>query len=64
MRELVRLPHEMTPAVLQIIGLERWRDADDPLDAIRSDAIEAHRRAWVKGGASQPTYYAGAVKIM
>jgi hypothetical protein len=48
MREIVRLPLEMTPAVFQVILLERWRVAPDPLEAIRSDALEAHRRAWTK----------------
>jgi len=48
MREVVRLPREMTPAVLQVIRLERWKVAPDPLEAVRSDALEAHRHAWAK----------------
>lgn len=48
MREIVGLPHEMTPAVSQVIRLEQWKFAPDPVEAIRSDALEAYRRAWVK----------------
>jgi hypothetical protein len=48
MREIVRLPREMTPAVCQVISLGRWRVAPDPLEAVRSGALEAHRRAWAK----------------
>jgi hypothetical protein len=48
MREVIRLPREMTPAVIQVIRLERWKVATDPLEAVRSDALEAHRRAWAK----------------
>jgi len=46
MREIVKLPIEMTPAVSQVIRLERWKSAPDPLEAVRSDALEAHRAAW------------------
>jgi hypothetical protein len=48
MREVIRLPREMTPTVIQAIRLERWKWAPDPLDAIRLDAIEEHRRAWMR----------------
>jgi len=48
MREILGLPLETTPAVFQVIGLERWMAAPDPLEAVRSDALEAHRRAWAK----------------
>jgi hypothetical protein len=48
MREIVKLPVEMTPAVSQVIRLERWKFASDPLEALRSDALDAHRSAWVK----------------
>jgi hypothetical protein len=48
MREIVKLPFEMTPAVCQVIRLERWKFAPDPLEAVRSDALEAHRSAWAK----------------
>jgi hypothetical protein len=48
MREILGLSLEMTPAVFQVIRLERWRSAPDPLEAVRSDALEAHRRAWAK----------------
>jgi hypothetical protein len=48
MREIVRLPREMTPAVYQVIRLERWKFAPDPLEAIRSDALRAHGGAWAK----------------
>jgi hypothetical protein len=47
-REIIRLPHEMTPAVCQVIRLDRWKVAPDPLEAVRSGALEGHRRAWVK----------------
>jgi hypothetical protein len=50
MREIVRLPQEMTPSVLQVIALQRWTDASDPLEAIRSAAIESHQSAWAKPG--------------
>jgi hypothetical protein len=46
MRELVRLPREMTPVVSQVIRLERWKLAPDPLEAVRSDALDAYGRAW------------------
>jgi len=46
MREIVKLPIEMTPAVSQVIRLERWKLAPDPLEALRSDALDAHRAAW------------------
>ena len=48
MREVIGLPLEMTPAVHQVILLERWKSAADPLEAIRSDALEAHRSAWAR----------------
>ena len=48
MREVIRLPREMTPAVSQVIRLERWKFARDPMEAIRSDALQAHSRAWSK----------------
>jgi len=48
MREIIGLPREMTPAVRQVIRLERWKSAPDPLEAIRSDALEAYRSAWAK----------------
>ena len=31
-----------------MIRLERWKVAPDPLEAVRSDAFEAHRREWAK----------------
>jgi hypothetical protein len=46
MREVVKLPPEMTPAVYQAIRLGKWRLALDPLAEIRSRALDAHRRAW------------------
>jgi hypothetical protein len=48
MREILRLPREMTPVVCQVIRLERWKLATDPLDAVRADALEAHQCAWDK----------------
>jgi hypothetical protein len=52
MREIVRLPHELSPAVLQAIRLEKWKHAPDALEAIRSDALEWHKRAWAVKTAS------------
>jgi hypothetical protein len=46
MREIIRLPYEMTPAVSQVIRLGSWKLAPDPLEAVRSDALQAHTRAW------------------
>jgi hypothetical protein len=48
MREIIGLPREMTPAVSQVIRLERWKFAPDPLEAVRADARQAHNRAWAK----------------
>ncbi len=48
MREVIRLPREMTPAVCQIIRLGRWKLAPEPLEAVRSDAIHSYRRSWAK----------------
>ena len=48
MREIIGLPREMTPAVLQVIRLERWKFAPDPVESVRSDAMEAHRSSWAK----------------
>jgi hypothetical protein len=50
MREIIKLPREMTPAVGQVIRLGRWQVEPDPVEAIRSDAIEVHGRAWSKSG--------------
>jgi hypothetical protein len=52
MREIVRLPCEMTPAVSQVIRLAKWKIAPDPVAAVRSDAIKAFRRAWPEPGVS------------
>jgi len=46
MREVVKLPREMTPAVYQAIRLAKWKLALDPLEEIRSGALKAHHRAW------------------
>lgn len=46
MREVLKLPREMTPAVYQAIRLEKWKLALDPLAEIRSGALKAHHRAW------------------
>lgn len=48
MREILKLPREITPVVSQAIRLERWKVAADPIEAVRSDALQAHRRAWPK----------------
>lgn len=55
MRELVRLPLEMTPAVFQVIRLEQWKNAPDPLKAIRSEALVVHGRAWNKSAPGSST---------
>jgi hypothetical protein len=39
MREVIRLPCEMTPTVSQLIRLHMWKSAPDPLEAVRSDAL-------------------------
>jgi hypothetical protein len=54
MREVVRLPREMSPAVCQVIRLERWKHAPDPLESIRSDALRLHRQAWRKPAVASP----------
>jgi hypothetical protein len=46
MREIIGLPHQMTPAVIQVIRLESWKGASDPLEALRVDALQAYGRAW------------------
>jgi hypothetical protein len=48
MREIIGLPQQMTPAVIQVIRLERWKGAPDPLEALRVDALRAYGRAWAK----------------
>lgn len=53
MREIIRLPLELTPAVCQVIRLEAWKLAPDPLEAIRTDALRVHRRAWAAGSKSR-----------
>lgn len=55
MREVMRLPVEMTPAVIQVIRLESWKLAPDPIEAVRSDAFEAHLRAWAKPASRSST---------
>ena len=62
MREIVKLPHAMSQAVFQVIRLERWKDASDPLEAIRSEAIEAHERAWARHGLSAANSLAAVQK--
>src|ERR1700761_5875575 len=46
MREIVRLPLELTPAVVQVIRIQSWKLAPDPLEAIRVEALRVHHRAW------------------
>ena len=53
MREIVRLPLELTPVVVQIIRIETWKLAPDPLEAIRAEAMRVHQRAWQ--GVASPT---------
>lgn len=50
MREIVRLPLDLTPAVVQVIRIEGWQGAKDPLEAIRSEALRIHERAWTRVG--------------
>lgn len=54
MREIIRLPMELTPAVVQIIRIEAWKLAPDPLDAIRMEALRAHQRAWPRTDSPLP----------
>jgi len=44
MREIVKLPREMTPAVLRAIRRQEWTLAPDPLAAVRSHALQAATR--------------------
>ena len=60
MREVMRLPAEMTPAVIQMIRLGSWKLAIDPLEAIRSDAFAAHLRAWTTPTARSLPYLGSA----
>lgn len=46
MREIVGLPLELTSAVIQVIRIEAWKSAPNPLEAIRSEALRAYQRAW------------------
>lgn len=48
MRETVRLPLELTPTVIQIIRIEAWKSAANPLEAIRSEALRAYQYAWTR----------------
>jgi hypothetical protein len=50
MREIVKLPREMTPVVCQVIRQGRWRLAPDLIEAVRTNSLQAHRRAWAKAG--------------
>jgi hypothetical protein len=47
MREIIRLPREMTPAISQVIRLEMWKLAPNPLEAVRS---AANRGTWPRMG--------------
>jgi len=42
----IRLPRYLGPVVVQTIRLGRWKFTDDPLEAVRSEAIQAYERAW------------------
>jgi hypothetical protein len=55
MREIVRLPLEMSPAVYQVLRLQMWRGSPNPLEIIREEAIEAHRRAWAGRREARPS---------
>ena len=55
MREIIGLPREMTPVVSQVIRLQAWKSAPDPLEAVRSEALQAHGRAWSRPASSSIT---------
>ena len=48
MREIIRLPCEMTSVVYQVIRQERWKFAPNPLEAVRSDALQAQREITIR----------------
>jgi hypothetical protein len=48
MQEIIGLPQQLTSAVFQVIRLERWKVAPDPLEALRVDALQAYGRAWAR----------------
>jgi hypothetical protein len=45
MREIVRLPREMTPAVFHAIRQREWALAPDPLATVRSHALRVAKHA-------------------
>jgi hypothetical protein len=55
MREIIRLPCEMTSVVSQVIRQERWKFAPNPLEAVRSDALQSHGLALAKPALSSST---------
>ena len=48
MREIVRLPRQMTPTVFQVMRLGLWKSSPDPIEEVRSNAIDLHCKAWAK----------------
>lgn len=52
MREIVRLPLDLTPSVVQIIRIEAWKLSPDPLEAVRTEALRVHNRAWTRANGS------------
>jgi hypothetical protein len=48
MREVVRLPPDYNHAVSQSLRLGNWQIADDPIQIVREEALEAYHRAWRK----------------
>jgi hypothetical protein len=44
MREIVKLPREMTPAVFRAICRREWTFAPDPLATVRSHALRVANR--------------------
>jgi hypothetical protein len=44
MREIVKLPREMTPAVFRAIRRQEWTLAPYPLQTLRSHALQAATR--------------------
>jgi hypothetical protein len=51
MREVMRLPVAMTPAVIQVIRLESWKSASDPINRMHL------RRISVRGPSQHPALF-------
>jgi len=46
MREIVKLPPQMGPVVLQSIYSNRWRSSPDPITTVREEAVQCFDNAW------------------